>query len=88
MRTAAVQVVATATLGAVFGTGGLGRYIIDGIAQRNYSEVFAGALIVATLSILTELAFAFIQRRVVSPGLVARVEPIQELGQMPRPLGL
>ena len=84
MRTAAVQVVATATLGAVFGTGGLGRYIIDGIAQRNYPEVFAGAVIVATLSILTELAFAFIQRRLVSPGLAPRTQPLRQLGQVPR----
>ena len=62
VRTAAVQVVATATLGAVFGTGGLGRYIIDGIAQRKYEEVFAGALLVAALSIATELAFSALQR--------------------------
>jgi osmoprotectant transport system permease protein len=69
IRTAAVQVVATATLGAVFATGGLGRYIIDGIAQRRNDEVFAGALIVALLSIGTELAFAALQRRAISPGL-------------------
>lgn len=72
IRTAAVQVVATATLGAVFATGGLGRYIIDGIAQRRDDEVFAGALLVAGLSIATELAFAVIQRLVTSPGLRAR----------------
>lgn len=69
IRTAAVQVVATATLGAVFATGGLGRFIIDGIAQRRYDEVFAGALLVAALSILTELGFSLLERRVVSPGL-------------------
>ncbi|MGQ0608891.1 MAG: ABC transporter permease [Chloroflexota bacterium] len=69
IRTAAVQVVATATLGAVFATGGLGRFIIDGIAQRRYEEVFAGAMVVAILSILTELVFEAIQRRVTSPGL-------------------
>jgi osmoprotectant transport system permease protein len=73
VRTAAVQVVATATLGAVFATGGLGRYIIDGIAQRNYPEVFAGAAIVAALSIATELTFSLIQRRAVSPGLRGEV---------------
>jgi osmoprotectant transport system permease protein len=72
IRTAAVQVVATATLGAVFATGGFGRYIIDGIAQRRNDEVFAGALMVAVLSILTELAFAAIQRRAISPGLRSR----------------
>jgi len=69
IRTAAVQVVATATLGAVFATGGLGRFIIDGIAQRRHEEVFAGAIVVAILSILTELVFEAIQRRVTSPGL-------------------
>jgi osmoprotectant transport system permease protein len=88
VRTAAVQVVATATLGAVFGTGGLGRYIIDGIAQRKEEEVFAGALIVAALSIGTELAFAVIQRRAVSAGLKGRpTEAHRELGQAPRPAG-
>ena len=69
IRTAAVQVVATATLGAVFATGGLGRYIIDGIAQRRHDEVFAGALLVALLSIMTELIFTAVQRRATSPGL-------------------
>ena len=81
IRTAAVQVVATATLGAVFATGGLGRFIIDGIAQRRYDEVFAGAIVVALLSILTELLFEFVQRRVTSPGLrdgsIALQEPAQ-----------
>lgn len=72
VRTAAVQVVATATLGAVFATGGLGRYIIDGIAQRKYEEVFAGALLVALLSIGTELLFARIQRRAISPGIAVQ----------------
>ncbi|HET8777438.1 MAG TPA: ABC transporter permease [Candidatus Limnocylindria bacterium] len=75
IRTAAVQVVATATLGAVFATGGFGRYIIDGIAQRTYEEVFAGALLVALLSIGTELLFAWIQRRSVSPGIAQRAVP-------------
>jgi osmoprotectant transport system permease protein len=79
VRTAAVQVVATATLGAVFGTGGIGRYIIDGIAQRKDEEVFAGALIVAALSIATELAFAVIQRRAVSAGIRGR--PTMALGE-------
>ena len=89
VRTAAVQVVATATLGAVFGTGGIGRYIIDGIAQRKEEEVFAGAVIVATLSIVTELVFALVQRRAVSTGLKGRpTEPYGDVGQVPRPANL
>lgn len=87
VRTAAVQVVATATLGAVIGTGGLGRYIIDGIAQRGFDEVFAGALIVAALSIATELTFSFIERRATSPGLRGRDTAPRELAQTGRPGG-
>ena len=87
VRTSAVQVVATATLGAVFGTGGLGRYIIDGIAQRREHEVFAGALIVALLSIATELGFGLLQRRVVSPGVVAPTAAFEDIAQAPRTAG-
>src|SRR4051794_17373684 len=50
IRTAGVQVVATATLAAVVAWGGLGRYIIDGIAQKDTVQLFAGALIVAAIS--------------------------------------
>ncbi|MDQ2941713.1 MAG: ABC transporter permease [Chloroflexota bacterium] len=69
LRTSAVQVVATATLGAVLGTGGLGRYIIDGIAQQDDPQLFVGAVIVALLAIATELAFAALQRAAISPGM-------------------
>lgn len=88
IRTAAVQVVATATLGAVFATGGFGRYIIDGIAQRRNDEVFAGALMVAVLSILTELAFAAVQRRAISPGLRGREIAARHDVQVGRPAGV
>jgi osmoprotectant transport system permease protein len=61
-RVAAVQVVATAPLGALVGWGGLGRYIIDGLAVRDFAEVFAGASLVAGLAVLTELAFTAFER--------------------------
>jgi osmoprotectant transport system permease protein len=72
VRTAAVQVVATATLAALVAWGGLGRYIIDGLAQRDFVQVFAGAFLVALLSVLTELALALVQRITVSAGLTHR----------------
>ena len=72
VRTAAVQVVATASLAALVAWGGLGRYIIDGLAQRDFVQVFAGALLVALLSIFTELSLALTQRLVVSAGLTGR----------------
>lgn len=62
LRTAAVQVVATATLGAVFAWGGLGRFIVDGFAQGDDAMIVAGALLVAGLAILTEVAFSFLER--------------------------
>ncbi|HEX7095714.1 MAG TPA: ABC transporter permease [Acidimicrobiales bacterium] len=62
IRIAFVQVIATATLGAYVGVGGLGRYIIDGFAIRDYAEVFAGALLVAVLAIVVDRVIAGVQR--------------------------
>jgi osmoprotectant transport system permease protein len=72
IRTAAVQVVATATLGAFFGMGGLGRFLADGIARRDFGMVWAGVIIVASLAVATELSLALVQRRLTSPGLGRR----------------
>jgi osmoprotectant transport system permease protein len=72
LRVSAVQVVATATLAAVLGAGGLGRLIIDGIAQHDDAQLFMGALLVAILALLTELAFALLERLAVSPGIRTR----------------
>ena len=69
VRTAAVQVVATATIAALVAWGGLGRFIVDGIAQRDFVQVFAGAVLVAGLSILTELGLAGLQHLIVPKGL-------------------
>lgn len=71
IRTAAVQVVATASLGAVISADCLGFFVIKGIAVQDNAQVFAGALMIAALSLLTELAFGRLQRRVMSPGLRA-----------------
>ena len=73
IRTSGVQVVATATLAALVGWGGLGRYIIDGLATRDFVEVFAGALLVAVLSLLVELGLGVLQRAVVPTGLQPRL---------------
>ena len=62
IRTSSVQVVATATLGALVSYGGLGRYIIDGFAIRDNVQIVAGALLVAALSIVTELSFSVAER--------------------------
>ncbi|HWD46682.1 MAG TPA: ABC transporter permease [Actinomycetota bacterium] len=72
IRTSAVQVVATATLAAFVGLGGLGRYLIDGFSQRDLAEVVGGAILVAVLSLVTELALGRVQAMVVSEGLAGR----------------
>lgn len=72
IRTAAVQVVATATLAAFIGQGGLGRLIVDGRASRDIPQLVAGAIAVAVLSIATELALGVAQRLLTPKGLVRR----------------
>lgn len=69
IRASAVSVVATAPLAALVGGGTLGSYIIQGLALSDEVRVFAGAVMVALLAVLTELAFAWLQRRATSPGL-------------------
>lgn len=75
LRSAAVQVIATATLAAYFGFGGLGRYLIDGIAQRDDPQIYAGVALVAALAILTEVGFAGLQRALTSRGLRLQRDP-------------
>ena len=69
IRTSAVQVLSTATLAAYVGLGGLGRYLIDGLAQQQLAQVVGGALVVAVLAVLLELLLAGLQGLLVSPGL-------------------
>jgi osmoprotectant transport system permease protein len=71
VRTASVQVIATATIGAILSTGGLGRYIIDGIAAQNQPKMVAGALLVMLLALASEGLFAGLQRAARPPGLRA-----------------
>jgi osmoprotectant transport system permease protein len=69
VRTSSIQVIATATLGAILSTGGLGRYIVDGFAQLDEPQMVGGALLVMLLVLVSEAGFAFAQRRAVSAGL-------------------
>ncbi|GAA1920815.1 ABC transporter permease [Streptantibioticus ferralitis] len=62
VRTAAVQVVATATLAALPGGGGLGRLITAGFNRYDTAQVVAGALLVAVLALLVEGAFVALSR--------------------------
>ena len=75
VRTSAVAVVATATLAAYVGWGGLGRFIIDGFRVQDDARLLAGALLVALLAIVVEAALAIVQRVVTSRGLRLASDP-------------
>ncbi len=62
IRTAAVQVVATATLAALPGGGGLGRLITAGFDLQRTDQVVGGAVLVALLALLVEAFFVVLQR--------------------------
>ncbi|HUQ42833.1 MAG TPA: ABC transporter permease [Candidatus Limnocylindria bacterium] len=75
VRSASVQVVATLTLGAIFGSGGLGRYLVEGIPQRNDGMTFGGVVLVGALALSVEGAFVLLLRLIRSPGL-ARIQRV------------
>ncbi|MFF4316777.1 ABC transporter permease [Streptomyces sp. NPDC001507] len=69
LRSAAIQIVSTATIAAYVSLGGLGRYIIDGLYQKNYEKVVGGATLVAAMALATLGIFWAIARVTVSPGV-------------------
>lgn len=71
LRTATVQVLATATLAALVGGGGLGRIINLGFSTSDYGQTLAGGLLVAVLVVTAELGMAQVQRRL-APGRARR----------------
>lgn len=71
-RSAALQVISTATIAAYVSLGGLGRLIIDGRAQNDYMQMAAGAVLVGVLALIVDLFFGLASRFVVSPGLTRR----------------
>ncbi|MFJ3641399.1 ABC transporter permease [Streptomyces sp. NPDC090108] len=69
LRTAAIQIVSTATIAAYVSFGGLGRYIMDGLYQSDYEKVVGGAALVAGLALITLAVFWAVSRIAVSPGV-------------------
>ncbi len=79
IRTSTVQVVATASLAALVGGGGLGVYVVEGFAIQDDTLLIAGAILTAVLAIAVDLIFAFIQRRVTPRGLTMEQAAIEEM---------
>jgi osmoprotectant transport system permease protein len=72
VRTAAIQVVATATIAAYISLGGLGRFIFDGLATNDYAMVAGGAFVIVLLALAVQLLFVGIRRVLVPVGLRTR----------------
>jgi osmoprotectant transport system permease protein len=78
LRTATLQIVATATVAAYASLGGLGRYLIDGIKVRQFYLALVGALMVTALALILDAALAF--------AVWACVPGTGRLRRMPQPL--
>ncbi len=74
IRIAAVQVIATAPIGALAASGGLGRFVIDGFGSRNYGVMYAGIVLIALLAVVTERLIDLVERAVVPRGLRSRAD--------------
>jgi len=61
-RSATLQVIATATVAAYVGLGGLGRYLIDGQAYRDYPQMVSGSVLVIALALIADGLFVGAQR--------------------------
>jgi osmoprotectant transport system permease protein len=68
-RIALLQVIATATIGAILSGGGIGRFIIDGIARRDDGSILAGVLLVTGLAIGVDVGMAWLQQRLTPRGV-------------------
>jgi len=71
IRSAVLQVVATATLATFVGAGGLGSYIITGLRANDYPKMLAGSVLVIALAVALEVVFSIVQRLVVPAGVTA-----------------
>jgi osmoprotectant transport system permease protein len=72
LRSAYLQVVATATITAEVSLGGLGRYVLDGLAQQDYVKMASGAILVAVLAVIGDRVIAMIGYLTTSPGITGR----------------
>jgi osmoprotectant transport system permease protein len=67
IKTATVEVIASATLAAFVGAGGLGAFIVLGFAAYDPAILLVGAVPVALLALLAEVSLTVLQRTVQPP---------------------
>lgn len=69
IRSATLQVIATATIAGYVGLTGLGRFLIEGLALRDYKLALAGAILVIALALCVDAILALAQRLVIPHGV-------------------
>ncbi|MET0234216.1 MAG: ABC transporter permease [Kibdelosporangium sp.] len=84
LRAAVLQVLATATIAAYVSLGGLGRYVIDGLYIRDFSQALGGTYVIAALALAVEGLLIGFQWLVVSRGL--RRDPTRRRDRRVRPV--
>ena len=92
IRSATLQIIATATLAAYIADDGLGRFIFEGLKTRDYAEMLGGSFLVIALALVVDGAFAIAQRLVVPAGVQAtrtrelRAGPIRSRAAVGKPI--
>ncbi|MEU7831080.1 ABC transporter permease [Nonomuraea sp. NPDC050022] len=74
LRLSAIQVVATTTIAAYTGLGGLGRFVIDGFSTQDYASVVGGSVLIVLFALVVQVLFTLVRRVTVSPGVSQRVK--------------
>jgi osmoprotectant transport system permease protein len=85
IRSSLLQVISTATIAAYVALGGLGRFIVDGLAVRDFPQMIGGSILVAALAIASDLLLAALQKVLVSPGLQVAPTRGRRLRAVPDP---
>jgi osmoprotectant transport system permease protein len=75
LRSATLQVVATAVLAVFVGLGGLGFGIVQGIALRRFDQMLGSALLIIGLALVIDALFALLERYAVPLGVRAGRPP-------------
>lgn len=86
LRAATLQVIATATIAAYVSLGGLGRFVIDGLAVRDFPQALGGTIVIAVLALVVEALLVGLQWLVVSRGL--RRNPTRRKDRRVRPVDI
>lgn len=69
VRSTALQVIATTTVAAFFVPIGLGVYLSNGLAQQDYPQMLAGAILITALCLIVDGLLAVVQRLVAPRGV-------------------